>query len=132
MSEQLMVCKALAAMVRSSGEVNEEEVSFVAHAAFELALSQEDNDAVQQVLKEGGDYGEIIKGVTSKTMRVFLFRRVVAAILLDEQVDDDEQAVINTTSEAFGFDGKLVGDFVGWMKDGIAWEKRGAKLMAKL
>ena len=47
MSEQLIVCKALAAMIRNHGEPSEEEVNYVAHAAFELALNQEQNEEVE-------------------------------------------------------------------------------------
>jgi len=130
MSEQLMVCKALAAMMGNKGELTEEEVNFVAHAAFELALSPEENEQVQAVLKDGGEFDGFIKDVSSKPLRTFLFRRVVAAVLLDEQVDDDEKAVIDSTAKAFGYDDKLVEEYLTWMKEGIDWEKRGAELMA--
>jgi len=132
MSEQLQVCKALAAMIRGHGDPTEEEVSFVAHSAFELALTPEQNEAVQKVLKEGGDYDEAIKGISSKAMRTYLFRRVVAATLMDEKIEDDEMAVINRTAEAFGFDAAAVKDYLAWMGEGIAWEKRGAELTARL
>ena len=83
MSEQLLVCKALAAMVRKHGDATEEEVAFVAHTAFELALTPEQNAEVQKVLKQGGDYAGLIAEITSKPMRAYLFRRVVAATLID-------------------------------------------------
>lgn len=132
MSEQLMVCKALAAMMGSKGELSEEEVNFVAHAAFEMALSPEENEQVQAVLKEGGEYDGFIKDVSSKPMRTFLFRRVVAAVLLDDEVDDAEKAVIDSTAKAFGYDDTLVEEYLAWMKEGIAWEKRGAELMGRM
>ena len=132
MSEQLMVCKALAAMMARKGEISAEEVNFVAHNAFELALSPEDNDKVQAVLKDGGDYDAFINEITSKQMRTFLFRRVVAAVLLDDQIDEVEEAIIDSTAKAFGYDDRLVGEFLGWMKEGIAWERRGAELMARM
>ncbi len=132
MSEQLMVCKALAAMMGNKEELSEEEVNFVAHAAFEMALNAEDSEQVQAVLKDGGEYDSFVKEITSKPLRTFLFRRVVTAVLLDEQVDDAEQAIINSTAKAFGYDDALVEEYLGWMKEGIAWEKRGAELVAKM
>ena len=132
MSEQLMVCKALAAMMSKKDELSEEEVSFVAHAAFEMALSVEENKQVEAVLKEGGDYDGLIKEVSSKPLRTFLFRRVVAAVLLDAEVDDAEKAVIDATARAFGYDDELVKEYVAWMKEGIEWEHRGAELMVKM
>lgn len=132
MSEQLLVCKALAAMLRKHGEPTEEEVSFVAHSAFELALPAEHNAEVQQVLKEGGEYGALIEGITSKAMRAYLFRRVVAATLMDEKIEDDEMAMIEQTARSFGYQGDAVKDYLTWMKEGIDWEKRGAEIAARL
>lgn len=132
MSEQLMVCKALAAMMGNKEDLSEDEVNFVAHAAFEMALDPEENEQVQAVLKDGGEYDSFIKDISSKPMRTFLFRRVVAAVLLDEQVDDAEQAIIDSTAKAFGYDDALVQEYLTWMKEGIAWEKRGGELMAKM
>ena len=133
MSEQLMVCKALAAMMGSKGsDLSEEEINFVGHAVFEMALSPEESKEVEAILKEGGDYDALLKDVSSKQMRTFLFRRVVAAVLLDEQVDDDEKAIIDSTAKAFDYTAELVEEYLAWMKEGIAWEKRGAELMAKM
>jgi hypothetical protein len=132
MSEQLMVCKALAAMMGNKGDVTEEEVKFVGLAAFELGLELSDNQEVQKVLKEGGDYMVFLKEVTSKPMRTYLFRRVVAAVLLDDHIDKAEQALINDTAEHFGYEPQLKDDFIAWMKEGIDWEKRGAELLARM
>lgn len=132
MSERLAVVKALAAMMGNKDGLSEEEIMFVGHAAFEMGLTEEENAEVQTTLKEGGDYKTIVGEVSSRTLRTFLFRRVVAAILLDDMIDKEEQAVIDQTADAFGYDGKLKEAFVGWMQDGIDWEKRGAELMAKM
>lgn len=132
MSEQLMVCEALAAMIRQHGEPSEEEVTFVAHAAFELALTPEENAEVQRVLKKGGDFAAAIAAITSRPMRHYFFRRLVAATLLDEVIEDHEIAMIEKTSAAFGFDEQVVVEYLDWMKEGIAWERRGAALQARL
>lgn len=132
MSEQLMVCKALAAMPGNKDGMTEEEVKFVGLAAFELGLSAEENQQVQQVLKQGGDFSSFIAEITSKPMRTYLFRRVVAAVLLDEQIDKDEQALINETAQQFGYDDALKDEFLEWMKEGIEWEKRGVQLFSRM
>jgi len=132
MSEQLLVCKALAAMIRKHGEPTEEEVGFIAHSAFELALTQEQNGEVQQVLKDGGDYVALLDGITSKPMRTYLFRRVVAATLIDDKIEDHEMAIIDQTSKAFGFGPDATKDYLEWMKEGIAWERRGVEVAARL
>jgi hypothetical protein len=132
MSEQLSVCKALAAMMTKRGEPNEAEITFVANAAMELGLSPEQNEDVMKTLKGGGDFGTELGGIDSRRMRTFLFRRVVAATLLDEQVEDEELALIQQTADAFGFKKDVVDEYLAWMKEGIAWEKRGVELMAKL
>ena len=132
MSEQLMVCKALAAMIRQNGEPDEDEVAFVAHAAFELALTQEQNEEVQGVLKEGGDYDAAIKEISSSKMRHYFFRRLVAATLLDDKIEDHEIAMIEKATAAFGYDEKVVVEYLDWMKEGLAWEKRGSGIMVRL
>jgi hypothetical protein len=132
MSEQQMVCKALAAMIRKHGEPTEEEVKFIGTAAFDLALSPEENEDVRKVLEEGGDYQALIEAVTSKPMRAYLFRRVVAAALLDDKIENHELEVIDRTARTFGFPQDAVTDYIAWMKEGIEWEQRGAELMARL
>ena len=132
MSEKLMVCKALAAMIRNHGEPNEEEINFVAHAAFEMNLTPEENEEVQTVLKDGGEYQGFIDEVTSRAMRTFLFRRVVAATLIDEEIEEDELDIINKTIKTFGYDENVVKEYLDWMKAGIAWEKQGQDLMSRL
>lgn len=132
MSERLMVVKALAAMMGNKKDLTEEEVMYVGHAALEMGLTEDENSEVQNTLKQGGDYAGIVSGISSRTLRTFLFRRVVAAILLDDRIDDDEQVVIDQTADAFGYDGELKASFVQWMQDGITWEKRGAALMSKM
>jgi len=127
-----MVVKALAAMMGNKKDLTEEEVMYVGHAALEMGLTEEENDDVQSVLKAGGDYSAIVSGISSRTLRTFLFRRIVAAILLDDRIDEDEQEVIDQTADAFGYTAELKAAFVEWMQDGIAWEKRGAELMSKM
>ncbi|MFZ5785672.1 MAG: hypothetical protein ACOY3Y_04445 [Acidobacteriota bacterium] len=132
MSEQLLVCKALGALVRQHGEPTETEVNFVAHAALELALGEAENEEVRKVMQEGGDYRSFLAGITSRPLRAYLFRRVVAATLLDDTITETELAVIDLTARSFGYEEKVVAEYLAWMKDGIAWEKRGAELVARL
>ena len=95
MSEKLSVCQALASMIRSHGEPSEEEVIFVANAAMELGLEVEDNRKVREVFEEGGDYEAFISGISDRELRLYLFRRVVAATLIDEQINEAELAFID-------------------------------------
>jgi hypothetical protein len=132
MSEQRLVCMALGALVRQHGAPTEEEINFVAHAALELGLSEAENAEVRKVMHEGGDYASYLGGITSRPMRVYLFRRVVAATLLDDQITEAEMAVIGQTARAFGYQEKVVAEYLAWMRDGIAWEKRGVELAARL
>jgi hypothetical protein len=119
-------------MIKKQGELTEEEVNFVAHAAMELALSPEQIKEIQFVLTSGGDYSSFIKEISSKPMRAFLFRRVVAASLLDNKLEDSELALITQTAKAFSYQEKAVSEYLAWMKEGVAWEQRGANLLEKL
>jgi hypothetical protein len=132
MSEPLNACLALAAMIRDHGTPNADEVRFVAHAAIELGLEQEDNERVQQTLKDGGDFESHLPEITSRAMRLFLFRRLVSAVLLDEQINDSERSYISKAAEAFGFGKETVEEYIAWMRDGLEWEKRGAEIVQRL
>ncbi|MCC6747792.1 MAG: hypothetical protein IT371_09055 [Deltaproteobacteria bacterium] len=132
MSESLAVCKALAAMLRTQGELSHEEVNFVAQAALQLGLASEEIQTLQATMRDGAPYAELLGEITSRSMRTFFFRRVVAASLLDEQITAKELSFINQTAEAFGFKPELVSRFIDWMKQGIAWERAGVELMAQL
>ena len=132
MSEKTNVCKALGAMFHKRGEPTDIEVTFVANAAMELGLDGEESEEVMGVLKEGGDYDEFVKGIGSKMLKTFFFRRVVAATLMDEKVEDDELELIDQTASLLAFKSEAVKEYLDWMKEGIAWEKRGAAIVAKL
>jgi hypothetical protein len=132
MSEQLAVCQALAAMIRQQGEPNEEEVTFVGLAAMQLGLTRGDNEQVQQTLKEGGDYAAHLAQITSKPMRSFFFRRILAATLLDAQINESEQGFIDQAARAFGCAPQLVTDLVAWMQVSIDVETRLTGLLARI
>lgn len=132
MSEPLAACRALAAIIRDHGTPNVEEVRFVAHAALELGLDPDENQQVQTTLKEGGDYRALLAEVKDRELQVFVLRRLVSAVLLDQQVDDAEKSYIATAGKAFGFDDKAVDEFVAWMREGLAWEQRGAGIVERL
>jgi uncharacterized membrane protein YebE (DUF533 family) len=132
MSEALSACRALAAIIRDHGTPNVEEVRFVAHAALELGLDPDENAQVQKTLQEGGDYKALLGEVKERELQVFLLRRLVSVVLIDEEVDDAEKHYIDAAGTAFGFDDAVVKEFVAWMREGLAWEQRGAGIIAKL
>jgi hypothetical protein len=132
MKERATAACALAAMVREKGSPTPEEVRFVAHSALELALDDPANEQVQEVLREGGDFAALLAEVTSVDLRRFLFRQIVTLALLDEHITEEEQSYIGRAAGAFGYGDKVVEEFVGWIRDGIEWEKRGAALMERM
>jgi hypothetical protein len=132
MSERLDACCALAAMVRDHGETNVDEVRFVAHAALSFGLAPDEHGTVQKVLAEGGDYAGYLTRVTTPELRRSLFRAIVSAVLYDDQVNDKEQGYIDQAAREFGYAEDVVVEFVAWLKDGLAWERRGAALMERL
>lgn len=132
MSEELNACKALAAMVRDHGQPTVDEVRFVAHAALELGLTPEQNGEVQQILADGGDFESYISFVNNAVLRQVVFRQIVSATLLDDELEDSERQYINRTASVFGYDDSVVEDFIAWMKEGLEWEKRGSELWARM
>ena len=132
MSELLNACKALAAMVRDHGQPTIDEVNFVAHSALELGLDPDQNGEVQDILKDGGDFGALIADIESPDVRVFLFRRIVEATLLDDQINDAEKQYISSTAKSFGYVDEVVEEFIAWMRDGMEWEKRGVAIIERM
>ena len=132
MSELLNACKALAAMVRDHGQPTIDEVNFVAHSALELGLDPDQNGEVQDILKDGGDFIGLIADIESPDVRVFLFRRIVEATLLDYQINEAEKQYIASTAKSFGYADEVVDEFVAWMRDGMEWEKRGVAIIERM
>ncbi len=132
MSEKAMVCKALGAMFHKHGEPNDIEVTFVGNAAMELGIGPDESEEVMTVLKDGGDYDAFVKGIGSKAMKTFFFRRVVVATLMDDKIEDEELKLIDDTAGLLGFDLDGVKKYLDWMKEGMEWEKRGAEIVAGL
>ena len=54
------------------------------------------------------------------------------ACMLDDHINESEQSYITTTAAAFGYDDSVVTDFISWMKEGMAWEKRGTDLWGRM
>jgi hypothetical protein len=133
MSEQLSACKALAAMVaRDDGKPNVDEVVFVAHAALELGLDAAENEEVQKVLVEGGDFEALLADVETDESRLFLFRRIVSATLLDSSINEAEKRFISKTAQSFGYNMRVVDEYISWLCEGLDWERRGLAVMARL
>lgn len=130
MSERLAVCEALAAMIRQHGAPSEEEITFVGMAALQLGLEAEENEKVQATLRQGGDFQSLLRKVTSRPMRAFLMRRILAASLLDEQISDAEQSVIEQAAAAFGLSAQTVATLIAWMRVNIEAERQLTQLLA--
>ncbi len=129
MSEGLSVCKALAAMFHASDEVNEAAVNFVAMTALQVGLSEDENKEVQQTMRDGGDYEAALGGIESKPMRGLFLQRMLAAVLLDEEISDKEQELINHTLDTFDINRQLGAELVAWTRVGLEVEKRVAELL---
>ena len=132
MSEGLSVCKALAAMFHASDEVNEAAINFVAMTAMQVGLSEEQNQEVQQVMRDGGDYEAALSGIESKPMRGLFLQRMLAAVLLDEEITEKEQELIDRTLDQFGVTRQLGAELVAWTNVGLEIEKRVAGLLQKI
>ena len=119
-------------MVRDHGEPSVDELRFVAHVALELGLDESQNADVQNILKSGGNFEDNLASINDRDIQLFLFRQVVAAALIDEEINDKEKHYINTTAEKLGITPELRSAFVAWMHEGIEWERRGAALVNQM
>jgi uncharacterized membrane protein YebE (DUF533 family) len=133
MNEQkINVCRALASIFASKDEVTDNEAAFVGRTALDLGLDEGELKLVQQSLATALDTKELLKTVTDTTLRRFLLRRIVAATLIDSELNERERRVIDTVTETFGWDKGVVADFVGHMQKFIEMEKKGEALLARL
>lgn len=131
MSEKAMACKALSAMFHMHGQPDEVEVTFVANAVLELGLDDAEREEVMKVLKGGGDFNAFVSGIETKSIKTFFFRRLVAAALIDQKIEEDELKLINSTAKLLSFKQETVNEYIDWMKAGIEWEKKGATIVAR-
>ncbi len=132
MSEGLDVCKSLAAMFHASDEVSEAAVNFVAMTALQVGLSEDENKEVQKIMQDGGDYEAFLVGIESKPMRGLFLQRMLAAVLIDEEISDKEQELIDRTLDKFGITRQLGAELVAWTRVGLEIEKRVAGLLQKI
>lgn len=129
MSEGLSVCKALAAMFHASDEVNEAAINFVAMTALQVGLNEEENKAVQDILKTGDDYDALLSGIESKAMRGLFLQRMLAAVLMDEKISEKEQELIDRTLDAFSITRQKGAELVAWTKIGLEVSERLSSLL---
>ena len=117
MNEQkINVCRALASIFSSNEEVSEQEAAFVGRTALDLGLDEGELKLVQQALGSNLDTKEILGSITDSDLRRFLFRRVVAATLIDEQLSSHEQKVFNAIVEIFKWDEGTVKEYISHMQ----------------
>ncbi len=119
-------------MIRDSGDPSVDELRFVAHVALELGLTDEENKEVQATLSSDGSFDELVGSIKEPEMRLFVFRQVVAAALIDDHINDNEHHYINKAAESFGIDEDLRGAFIAWMHEGMDWERKGATLLEQM
>lgn len=133
MNEQkINVCRALASIFASKDEVSDAEAAFVGRTALDLGLDEGELKLVQQSLATALDTTALLKTITDPGLRRFLLRRVVAATLIDSELNEKERQVIDTITAVFGWDKAVVGDYVAHMQAFIEMEKKGEELLARL
>jgi hypothetical protein len=133
MNEQkINVCRALASIFASKEEVSDEEAAFVGRTALDLGLDEGELTLVQQALASDLDTKELLATITDVNLRRFLFRRVVAATLIDSDLTAQEKAVVAMLTESFGWDGAVVDEYIEHMQAFIEMEKKGEEIISKL
>jgi len=133
MNEQkINVCRALASVFANQDEVTDEEAAFVGRAALDLGLDEGELKLVQQALATPLDLKPLLATITDNGLRQFLFRRIVAATLIDEQLNEHDKNALATTAESFGWNQAVVQEYVTHMKQGLEWEKKGEDIISRL
>jgi hypothetical protein len=128
--QKINVCRALASIFGE--DASDEEIAFVGRAALDLGLDESALKIVLQAIGAEMDTTAVLESITDINLRRFLFRRVVAATLLDDQLTDEEKAAVDKVIEVFGFDKDLANQYCNNMKELIALERKGEEIVMKL
>jgi hypothetical protein len=133
MNEQkINVCRALASVFTNQDEVTDKEAAFVGRAALDLGLDEGELKLVQQALATPLELKPLLASITDVDLRHFLFRRIVAATLIDEHLNENDKDALASTAESFGWDQSVVQEYVAHMKQGLEWEKKGEDIISRL
>jgi hypothetical protein len=133
MNEQkINVCRALASIFTSKDEVSDEEAAFVGRTALDLGLDEGELKLVQQALAAELDTKELLRSVTDEGLRRFLFRRVVAATLIDAELSENEKQIVDTMATIYEWKKDVVEEYLGYMKGFIEMERKGEEIISRL
>jgi len=133
MNEQkINVCRALASLFTTKEEISEHEAAFVGRTALDLGLDEGELKLVQQALASDLDTKELLQTITDEALRRFLFRRVVAATLIDDELTDKEKAVVDQITSTFGWKADVAKEYLDHMQKFLEMERKGEEIIARL
>lgn len=128
--QKINACRALASLFGE--DPSDEETAFIGRTALDLGL---DESALKLVLQSVGtqiDTKATLETIIDPNLRRLLFRRIVAATLIDESLTDEEKAVVDLVVKTFGWDKEKADLYVEHMKKFLEMEKEGEALIASL
>jgi hypothetical protein len=128
--QKINVCRTLASLF--GDDPSDEETAFVGRCALDLGLDESALKLVLQSIGTAVDTEAVLGTVQEPMLRRFLFRRLVAAVLIDDQLTAQEKAVIERVVARYGWDKSVADAYVGHMKRLIAMERESEQLIAKL
>lgn len=132
MNEKLNAVKCLVALFQNTTkEITNEEVEFIGRTAHDLSLNENEAKEIASSFNEKLNYKELLSQVKEPWLKKLLFRRIIAAVLLDGNVAQSERDFLTQTGEIFGWSNDFVNEYVKWMQEGIVWEKKGEELFNK-
>ncbi len=127
--QKINVCRALASLFGE--DPTEDEMAFVGRTALDLGLDESALKLVQQSIGTNLDIKVVLETIKHEMLQRFLFRRIVAATLIDEQLSEREQAVVETVVESFGWDTTIAREYTDHMKAFIEMEKKGEEIIGR-
>jgi hypothetical protein len=128
--QKINVCRALASIFGE--DVSDEETAFVGRCGLDLGLDEGELKLVLQSVGSSIDPKVVLDTVEDDNLRRFLFRRIVAATLIDKHLSDEEKAVVDQVISSFGWDKDAANAYIDHMKAFIEMERKGEELIAKL
>lgn len=127
--DRLNYLKGLIRLTISNGEIAVEQKNFFVNAAIGMELDETDRNELENCWNTS----EKIKlEFSSKKVALFFIQEAVQICLVDGVYDEIEQQEIYQVGSELKICIDTIKQLEAWVKEGIAWKKRGEKLIEEL
>ena len=130
--EQVAVARAVAIMASSDEQVSDSERHFVEELMGQMMLLPEERDLVRREFTNPSDLVTVVRLVTHREARIYLYYQAVRAAFADSRLVEGEREALLKLAEAFRFSADHAKGFIQWVADSIDLRERGQQLLVEM